>query len=311
MSRTAPHVTNADDEELELAPVSEPRLRLSKRLRTRPPIGLTLSIAVLVGLILLALLAPILGLADPNAQDSSTVMAGPSWNHLLGTDYYGRDVLSRLIWGGRSSFEGVGIALGVSLVLGLPWGLAAGYWPRSAGSVLMRLADTLLAFPPLVLAVVITGVLGPGLTTSMMSVGIVFAPVLARLTRIGVLEIRQREYVDSARLSGVPTRIILTRHILPGAMGPVIVQTTIFAGLAFIVEAGLSFLGLGIQPPAPSWGGDLQLAYQYILDKPAMVFPPGIIIAIVVLSVYRIGDSIRNLQSSGLSVSQEIQVVEA
>jgi peptide/nickel transport system permease protein len=259
----------------------------------RWPAGLVLSVVVLCGLIVISVLAPVVAPFNPIAQDLSHPMAAPSFSHLLGTDYYGRDVFSRLIWGGRSAFLGVAISLGVGLGLGVPWGLAAGYWPRYAGSVLMRVADALLAFPALVLAVVITGILGPNLYTSMTSVGVVFAPVFARLTRVGVLEVRQREFVLSARMSGCSRRVILLRHVIPAAAGPVMVQATIFAGLAFIIEGGLSFLGLGVQPPAPSWGGDLALAYQYILSAPGQVVPPGVLIAVVVLCVYRIGDALR------------------
>jgi peptide/nickel transport system permease protein len=261
--------------------------------RRRPPAGLVVSLVVLTGLLLAALLAPVLAPYNPLAQNLNDTKAGPSLAHLLGTDYYGRDVLSRLIWGGRSAYLGVLISLGVALVLGVPWGLAAGYWPRWTGAILMRLADTLLAFPALVLAVVITGVLGPNLYTSMTSVGVVFAPVIARLTRVGVLEVREREYVQAARLSGCSKRVIVLRHVLPAALGPVVVQATIFAGLAFIIEGGLSFLGLGVQPPAPSWGGDLALAYQYILSSPGQVIAPGALIAVVVLCVYRAGDALR------------------
>jgi peptide/nickel transport system permease protein len=273
-------------------PVARSGLRVPAPGR-RWPAGLVLSLVVLCGLIVTSALAPIAAPDNPLAQDLSHTMAAPSWSHLLGTDYYGRDVLSRLIWGGRSAFLGVAISLGVGLGLGVPWGLAAGYWPRWTGLLLMRVADTLLAFPALVLAVVITGILGPNLYTSMTSVGIVFAPVLARLTRVGVLQVRQREFVLSARLSGCSRRVILIRHVIPAAIGPVVVQATIFAGIAFIIEGGLSFLGLGVQPPAPSWGGDLALAYQYILSSPGQVVAPGALIAIVVLCVYRVGDALR------------------
>jgi peptide/nickel transport system permease protein len=268
--------------------------RAASRHRRRPPLGLAVSVAVIGALILAALLAPLIAPYDPLLQNLGHTMSAPSASHLLGTDYYGRDVLSRLIWGGRTAFLGVVICLAVGLGLGVPWGLAAGYWPRWTGSVLMRIADTLLAFPALVLAVVITGILGPNLITSMTSVGVVFAPVFARLTRVGVLEVREREFVLSARLSGCSKRVILIRHVVPAALGPVVVQATIFAGLAFIIEGALGFLGLGVQPPAPSWGGDLALAYQYILSSPGQVVAPGLLIAVVVLCVYRIGDALRS-----------------
>jgi peptide/nickel transport system permease protein len=274
------------------APVLAPESS-ARRPGRRWPAGLVVSLVVIGGLIVVAVFAPLVAPDNPLTQNLGHTMAKPGWAHLLGTDYYGRDVLSRLIWGGRSAFLGVVISLAVGLGLGVPWGLAAGYWPRWTGAVLMRIADTLLAFPALVLAVVITGILGPNLYTSMTSVGLVFAPVVARLTRVGVLEVRDREFVLSARLSACSRRVILIRHVIPAALGPVIVQATIFAGLAFIIEGGLSFLGLGVQPPAPSWGGDLALAYQYILSSPGQVIAPGALIAVVVLCVYRIGDALR------------------
>ena len=219
----------------------------------RPSAGLVISLVVLIGLIAVSIFAPLLAPYSPTAQDLTRRLAGPSAANWLGTDSYGRDVLSRLIYGGRSAFLGVLIAMGVALVLGIPWGLAAGYWPRVAGILLMRVADAFLAFPALVLAIAITGVLGPNLVSSMVSVGIVFAPFIARLMRSGVLEARQRDYVTSARLSGCPNLLIIVRHILPTAIGSVIVQATVLTGLAFIIEGALSFLGLGVQAPTPSW----------------------------------------------------------
>jgi peptide/nickel transport system permease protein len=282
-----------DSEALDSADADQPDEIFGHEPVKKLPVGLILSIVVVVGLIVASIFAPLIAPDNPLAINLSHTMAKPSFHHLLGTDFYGRDVVSRLIWGGRSAFLGVLISLGVGLGLGVPWGLIAGYWPKWAGSILMRVADALLSFPALVLAIVITGVLGPNLYTSMTAVGIVFAPVFARLMRVGVLEVREREFVRSAHLSGCRTRVIFVRHLLPAALGPVMVQSTIFAGLGFIIEGALSFLGLGVQPPAPSWGGDLSTAYQYILTAPGQVVAPGLLIAIVVLCVYRIGDSLR------------------
>ncbi|MEV0297518.1 ABC transporter permease [Nocardia sp. NPDC050710] len=256
--------------------------------------ALWLSLGVIAILALLSVLAPLVAPYSPTVQDLADRFAGPSGDHLLGTDSYGRDVLSRLMWGGRSSFTGVLIAVGVGVAVGVPWGLGAGYGPSWLRALLMRTADAFLAFPALILAIAITGVLGPDLVTAMCSVGVVFAPVIARLTAGGVLELRRREYVLSARLSGCPAHVVVLRHILPHAIGPVIVQGTVFAGLAFIIEAALSFIGLGIQPPAPSWGGDLNNAYQHILIAPEQIFAPGVLIAVAVLATYRIGDEIRD-----------------
>lgn len=262
--------------------------------RRRGSLGLTVSLVILGGLLLASLLAPLIAPHNPISQNLEIRLQGPSRAHLLGTDDFGRDELSRLLYGGRSAYGGVALAIGVALIIGIPWGLVAGYWPRGIGSVLMRIADAFLAFPALVLAVAVTGVLGPSLVHSMISVGIVFAPIIARLMRTGVLQVRRREYVLSARLSGCRPWTTLLRHVVPSAIGPVVVQTTIFTGLAFIVEAALSFLSLGVQPPSPSWGGDLAEAYQSILNAPGQVVAPGVLIAIVVLCVYRVGDSVRD-----------------
>ncbi|MBF6301010.1 ABC transporter permease [Nocardia amamiensis] len=261
-------------------------------------VGLWVAVGILGVLVLMSILAPVVAPYSPTDQDLTSRFAGPSTVHLLGTDNFGRDVLSRLIWGGRSSFAGVLIAVGAGLALGIPWGLGAGYGPRWFRTVLMRMADAFLAFPALVLAIAITGVLGPDLVTAMCSVGVVFAPVIARLTAGGVAEVRRREYVLSARMSGCPAHVILIRHVLPHAIGPVIIQAAVFAGLAFIIEAALSFIGLGIQPPAPSWGGDLNNAYQHILSAPGQVLAPGVLIAVAVLATYRIGDECRDLLST-------------
>jgi peptide/nickel transport system permease protein len=250
----------------------------------------------LVLVILIAVFAPVIAPDAPNAEDLSRINGGVVANHLLGTDSYGRDILSRLIWGARPALLGVALALAIALVLGVSWGATAGYFPRTAGPVLMRAADGVLAFPAIVLSVAITGALGPGLVTSMASVGIVFAPYLARLTYSGVQAAMTSDYVASARLSGCPARVILIRHALGSAMNPVLVQTTVFAGLAFIVEAALSFLGLGVQPPTPSWGGMLSDAYQDILVAPWQIVPPGVLTALVVLAIYRCGDELRDRQ---------------
>lgn len=251
--------------------------------------------AVFLAIVLLAaIFAPLIAPYAPNVQHPSDALHGISAGHLLGTDSYGRDVLSRLIWGGRTAVTGAVIAVGVGLLLGVPWGVAAGYWPRVGGAGLMRLADAMLAFPPLVLSVALVGMLGPSLVTSMTSVGIVYAPVLARLTRVGVLAARDSDYVQSARCSGCTRLAILSRHVIPPALGPVIVQATIFTGLAFIIEAAISFLGLGVQPPQADWGAMLADSYKYMLVAPWQVFPPGILIGLVVLATYRLGDQLRN-----------------
>lgn len=262
------------------------------------PLGARLSLAVLALLLAAAVLAPWIAPHDPLAQDLVHKLQGPSADHLLGTDRFGRDVLSRLIWGGRNAFGGVLICVAVAVLLGVPWGTAAGFWPRYVGTVLMRISDTLIAFPLLVLAIAITGSLGVGLVTSMVAVGLVLAPNIAQLTRAGVLAGRESDFVSSARLSGVWTPMVLARHVLPIALRPVVIQMTIYTGLTFVIQGALAFLGLGPQRPTPSWGSDLNDAYSQILSAPLLIVPPGLLLGCVVLCVYRLGDSLRDRMSS-------------
>lgn len=271
---------------------------LSWRKRGEMPWGLVVAIVVLVGLLVASILAPWVAIHDPLLQDLTNRNAGPSLSHLLGTDQFGRDVLSRLVWGGRNAYGGVAIAMCVTVLIGVPWGTIAGFWPKILGNTLMRLADMMIAFPTLVLAVAITGSLGAGLTTSMVAIGLALAPSTAQLTRSGVLAVRERDFVVSARLSGVLTPIILLRHVLPIAIRPVVVQVTIYTGLTFVVQGVLSFLGLGVPKPAPSWGGDLSDAYAQILTSPMQILAPGVLLGVVVLCVYRIGDAVRDRMSA-------------
>jgi peptide/nickel transport system permease protein len=272
--------------------------RRSRRGPLRQP-GVVIALVILLGLLLAALFAPWVAPYDPLAQDLTNRNGGPSAGHLLGTDQFGRDVLSRLIWGGRNAYGGVAIAVSVTLVLGVTWGTIAGFWPRYAGTVLMRFADIMIAFPTMVLAVAITGSLGPGLVTSMVAIGLVLSPNTAQLTRAGVLAVRNQEFVLSARLSGVRTPIILLRHVLPLALRPVVVQITIYTGLTFVVQGVLSFLGLGPAKPTPSWGSDLSDAYSQILSAPLQIIAPGVLLGLVVLCVYRLGDALRDRMSAG------------
>jgi peptide/nickel transport system permease protein len=276
----------------------------------RLPIGARISGGFLVLVIVISAAAPLVAPDSPNAEDLNSLRAGPSWHHLLGTDSFGRDILSRLIWGGRPALLGVALAMVIAVVVGTTWGAIAGYGPRFLSGPLMRLVDAVLSFPAVVLAVAITGVLGPGLVTSMVSVGVVFSPFIARLTRSGVMAAMQTDYVAAAKMSGCPWWIVLARHAIPAAAGPVVVQSTVFAGLAFIVEAALSFLGLGVQPPNPSWGGMLADAYQYILVSPGQMVAPGVIIALVVLAVYRLGDELRS-RIAGSGVPTESTAIVA
>jgi peptide/nickel transport system permease protein len=251
---------------------------------------------VFLGIILFAALAaPLVSPYSPTRQDLSVggQLQGPSLTHLLGTDADGQDVLSRLIWGARPALEGLVIGLLVMLVIGIPWGLAAGYLGRWVDEALMRTADALLAFPGIVLAVAITGVLGPTLINAMTAVGVVLSPSIARLLRGSVQPLRTADYVRIPALFGVGRLRIAMRHVLPNAMAPVLVQTCAIASIMLIIEAALSFLGVSGGLTAPAWGAQLSAAYSYFVSAPLASVAPGLVITLTALSLSRAGDGLR------------------
>ena len=256
--------------------------------------GPWLAIGFIALLTLIGLLAPFLAPYDPIKQDLSNPIGGPTLQHLLGTDEFGRDVLSRLIWGTRPALIGTLVAVVTACAIGLPWGLVAGYLGDTVDLVLMRIADALLVLPGLVIALAITTALGSNLVNAMLAVGIVFSPVVARVLRSGVITVRDREYVVVTRMYGLPARHRMLRHVLPNALAPALIQITLLAGISFLAQAALGFLGIGVSPPYPSWGNSLSSAYKYIIVDPAAVLAPGIVIVITVLAVYRIGDALRD-----------------
>jgi peptide/nickel transport system permease protein len=256
-----------------------------------PRIGLSI-----FGLLLLAsLLAPVLPLADPLQQTLSLRNAGPSAHHLLGTDLVGRDMLSRIIYGCRSAFAGVALGLAAMLALGVPWGLAAGFSGGAADELLMRVADALLSFPPLVLAIGVVSALGPSLSHAMVTVGLISAPGVARLLRSAVLPVRGAQFVLIAQSLGVGRLRIAARHVLPNAMAPVVVQAVAAGSYFLIVEAALSFLGLGVPPPSPSWGADMASAYLNFTANPAATVAPGLAITVGAWSISAVGDGLRDV----------------
>jgi peptide/nickel transport system permease protein len=254
--------------------------------------------AVLLLMIVIAVLAPLVAPDDPEAQDLGDSLASPSWAHPLGTDQLGRDILSRLIFGARLSLGAAAIAVAVATLLGVLPGLIAGYLGGWVDAVVMRITDALMSFPPLILALAITGVLGPGLGNAMTAVGVVFAPRFVRLTRASVIDIREADFVHAARSIGVAERAILGRHVLPNALGPLVVQVTVTAGFAMLAEASLSFLGLGVQPPEASWGSMIGEAARLISRTKLLVIWPGLAITVTVLALGFLGDSLR--QALGL-----------
>ena len=256
-----------------------------------PRIGLVVFLLILLA----SLLAPVLPIDNPLQQTLSLRNAGPSLHHLLGTDLVGRDVFSRVIYGCRSAFEGVGIGVLAMLVLGVPWGLAAGFSGAAVDEVLMRIADAMLSFPPLILAIGVVSALGPSITHAMVTVGVISAPGLARLLRSATLPLRGAGFVLIAQSLGVSRWRIAVRHVLPNAMAPAVVQTVAAASYFLIVEAALSFLGLGVPPPAPSWGADMATAYLNFTGDPAATIVPGLAITIGAWSISAVGDGLRDV----------------
>jgi peptide/nickel transport system permease protein len=266
-----------------------------------------LATCFLAFVILLAVFAPLVSRYSPAAQDAANQFAGPSWEHWLGTDDLGRDVWSRLVYGARVSMEACLIAVGIGLLLGVPVGLIAGFRGGWLDTILMRVADTLLSFPGIVLAVGITAALGTGLVNAMIAVGIVFSPGIARVTRGQVLATKERVYVDAAVSFGSPAWRTVARHIVPNSIQPVIIQATFMLGLALLAEASLSFVGLGVQHPNPSFGVMLRRAAQFISRQPNGVYPPGLAIALTVLAFNALGDSLRDALDPVASTRRQLK----
>jgi peptide/nickel transport system permease protein len=252
-----------------------------------------ISLAFLLALGLMALCAPWISPYPVAAQDVNNMLASPSALHLMGTDDLGRDVFSRMVQGGAATLYASGLAVGIAVLLGVPVGLLAGYLGGWVDDGISRFIDALLSFPSIVLAIAVTGALGIGLTNGMIAVGIVFSPQLARLVRARALVVRQALYVDASRCFGASTARILWRHVLPNTVQPVIVQVTLLLAAALLAEASLSFLGLGIQPPDPSWGAMLARAYQNMELAPAQMYAPGLAILFTALAFNTLGESMR------------------
>lgn len=253
------------------------------------------SLAVLILILGAALLAPLLAPYDPNATNLEAILLSPGEEgHILGTDHLGRDVLSRLLFAGRVSLLAATLAVVVGATLGILPALIAGYLGGRFDWGVMRVADALLAFPPLILAITVIGILGPGLTNAMLAVGIIFAPRFARIARGATLSIREEVFVEAARSMGLNQLSILTRHVLPHVLSPVLVTGTVLAGMAMIIEAGLSFIGLGVQVPQASWGSMLATSYRFIAVAPALIWWPGLAVMVTVLATNLLGDGIRD-----------------
>jgi peptide/nickel transport system permease protein len=264
--------------------------------------GAVAGLCVLAVLALAALAAPVLPLANPIQIDASHALYSPGTPYLFGSDQYGRDVLSRVVYGGRVSLVVGPIAVAIALVPGVAVGLLAGFYGRWLDVLLMRVVDVMLAFPGILLALGIVAVLGPSLTSLMIAVGISSIPTYARLTRASVLSARENLYVDAARVVGAPDRTILLRHILPNVVAPVIVVGTLGVGAAILVAATLSFLGLGSQPPTAEWGRMLSEGRQYLREQWWIATFPGLAIMLTVLALNMLGDGLRDALDPRLRV---------
>ena len=269
-----------------------PQRRAWRRLLRRG--GALLGLAVVGSFVLLALFAPWIAPYDPLATSWSAVRAGPSAAHWFGADELGRDVLSRIVWGARASLLAGVVSVSISLALGVPIGMAAGYLGRWIDALISRITDAMLACPFLILAIALAAFLGPSLTNAMIAIGISATPIFIRLTRAQVLAAKAEDYVEAARALGNPHLRIALRHILPNIVAPLIVQATLAIAAAVIAEASLSFLGLGQQPPAPSWGSMLNTARNYVDQAPWMAIWPGVSIFLLVLSFNLLGDGLRD-----------------
>ena len=256
--------------------------------------GALFGLAAVALFVLVALLAPWLAPYDPLATSWSAVRKAPSAAYLFGTDEIGRDVLSRVIWGTRASLLAGVVSVSISLALGVPIGMLAGYAGRWVDGVLSRFTDAMLACPFLILAIALAAFLGPSLTNAMIAIGISATPIFIRLTRAQVLAVKVEDYVEAARALGNPHLRIALRHILPNIVPPLIVQATLAIAAAIIAEASLSFLGLGQQPPAPSWGSMLNTAKNYVDQAPWMAVWPGLSIFLLVLAFNLLGDGLRD-----------------
>lgn len=248
-------------------------------------------VAIEVGL---ALLAPWIAPHEPNRMDYRAVLSGPTAEHPLGTDELGRDLASRTLYGARLSLKVGIVAVLLAVAVGVPIGLVSGYLGGIFDETVMRIVDAVMALPALVLALTISAVLGPGIWNATVAIAVVAAPTYTRLVRGQVLAVKENDYVLAAQCIGAPTWVILLRHILPNAFSPIIVQASLGVGFAIILEASLSFIGLGAQPPTPSWGNMVQVGFQYLEIAPGFVLVPATAIFLAVLGFNMLGDGLRD-----------------
>lgn len=275
------------------APRPQPGLITSiGRTIRRHPIG-ALGAAIVIFVILMAIFAPQVATHDPAAQEAKRLLP-PSTDHFMGTDELGRDVFSRVVFASRTSLYVGMLSVSLAIVLGVTAGVLAGYIGGRFDSVMVGFMDILFAFPTLVLAIVITGLLGPSLTNAMLAIGVVYSPTFARVARGAVLTVKNEAYIEAAHVVGGKQRHIILRHVLPNIMAPLIVLATLSLSLAILAEAGLSFLGLGTQPPDAAWGLMLSQGRKFMELSPGLAIFPGLAIMVTVLAFNFLGDGLRD-----------------
>jgi peptide/nickel transport system permease protein len=277
-----------------------PVVATSRRSPSRAWSKLKANRGALVGLVIiafftaLAIAAPILPIPNPIATSWSAIRKAPSSAHWFGTDDIGRDILSRMIWGARASLMAGIFSVAIAVIIGVPLGLISGYFGGWVDMIISRVTEAFLAMPFLITAIALAAFLGPSLTNAMIAIGLSAMPVFIRLTRGQVLAVKMEEYVEGARSIGLRHASIITRYILPNVIAPVLVQATLTIATAIIAEASLSFLGLGQQPPAPSWGSMLNVAKNFLSQAPWMAMWPGAAIFLVVIGFNLLGDGLRD-----------------
>ena len=261
--------------------------------RWRNPIGIAGAIIVVL-MVLMAIFAPLLAPYDPFAQQSKRLLP-PSWDNPMGTDDLGRDTFSRIIYGARVSLQVGIIAVVIALLIGSVLGVISGFFGGRVDTWLMRVVDVMFAFPGLVLAIVIAGLLGASRENAMIAIGVIYAPAFARVVRSAVLSVMNEPYIEAGRVIGSGGLRLIRLHLLPNIMAPLIVMVTVYLSSAILSEAALSFLGLGTQPPEPTWGGMLNLARRHMETSPWLAIFPGAAIMLIVLGFNFLGDGLRDI----------------
>jgi peptide/nickel transport system permease protein len=254
------------------------------------------AVIALVGVV--ALLAPIIGRYDPTYGDFSLMLAAPSWQHFFGTDNFGRDVWARVVLGYRISMIVAIASVLVALAVGVPLGLFAGYFGKKVDNWIMRPLDLLLAFPPILLAITLIAIFGTGTPVTSLALAIIYVPIMARILRSSVVTVTNEEYIEAARSIGASSSRIMLKHVLPNSLGPLVVQASISMGIAILIEAALSFIGLGTQPPNPSLGAMLAEGKDFMREAPWSVVFPGLAIMVAVLGFNLVGDGLRDVIAS-------------